>query len=99
MRSYIIIGEPWQINFSEVDQNDYEDCVTSELRNEFVISYTGEMPQSIKNCVNKSVEYTDKDILIEELLSPDWTTYGFLDPDPEENDDMNMMRQTYQDEL
>lgn len=98
MKKYVIIGQPANINFSEVDQDNLESCTDSILKNEFVVSYDGNMPPSVAACQNKSEEY-DKDSLIEFILSPDWTVYGFLDPDPSVSDDVDVMRTLYQQEL
>jgi hypothetical protein len=78
MKKYVIINNPIvSIDFNQVDQNSKQECLHDFLNVRYVISYDGEMPDTVKEVENKSQEYTKEEI-IPFLSSPNWSIYDKL---------------------
>lgn len=78
MKKYVIINDPLvQLNYDQLDQNSKQECVYDFLQVKYVVSYDGDMPDTILKVANKSEEYT-KDEIVAILSSPNWSIYNNL---------------------
>ena len=90
MKKYVIIESPEvDIDFSQIDQDEIYDYLWDRLNMRFVISYDGDMPETIQSISAKSQEYTKEEI-VHIMADPDWAIYDQLS----END-----IQEYQDHI
>ena len=78
MKKYVIIESPEaNLDFSQIDQDEIYDYLWDRLFMRYVVSYDGDMPDTIKAIENKSQEYTKEEIVMI-MSDPDWAIYDKL---------------------
>lgn len=78
MKKYVIINDPTvKLDFSQLDQKSKNECIHDFLNVRYVVSYEGDMPDTVKNASNKSEEFLKGDI-VPFLSSPNWSIYDQL---------------------